>query len=165
MIASNCDVSVSFVWRILVKKCFRRVLLKFIIGGIIIIRLPVGYGVFSFLLEYIFDWMHFENGFWSNSGMIRLGQSVTCLNKSFSVFVQFEILREIYFIDLEYMKHFQEDHSCQMWVCLLSCVSCVDNVDICFFRMRDRSRMEAIGKSTIDVSCEEVNMVGIEKLK
>ena len=46
-----------------------------------------------------------------------------------------------------------------------ACVSWVYNVDICFFRMRDRSRVEAIEKCTIDVSCEEVIMVGIEELK
>ena len=97
--------------------------------------------------------------------MICLDHSVTCLDKSIRVFVHFKILREIYFIDLEYMKHIYEDHSCQMWVCLFFFVSWVYNVDICFFRMRGRSRMEAIGKSTIDVSCEEVNMVGIEELK
>ena len=41
-LASTFDVSISFIWRILVKKSFGRVLLKFIIGGIILIRWPVG---------------------------------------------------------------------------------------------------------------------------
>ena len=42
------------------------------------------------------------------------------------------------------------------------CVVCVYSVDICFLRMRDRARVEAIGSSTIEVS-EEV--IVIEELK
>ena len=40
---SECDVSICFVWRMLVEYRFRGVFLKFIIGRIIVIRWPVGY--------------------------------------------------------------------------------------------------------------------------
>ena len=45
---SECDVSVWFVWRIIVKYRFRRVFLKFVIGRIIVIRWPVAYEFFFF---------------------------------------------------------------------------------------------------------------------
>ena len=111
--------------------------------------------------------MRFRKWVLSNSGMIRLDHSVTCLDKSIRVFVQFKILREIYFFYLEYMKHeiIKKIIRVKCGSAFFSCVSWVCNVDICFFKMRDRSRMEAIGKSTIDESCEEVIMVGIEELK
>ena len=58
LLASNFDVSISFIWRILVKKCFERVLLKFIIGGILFIRWTVGNKNF-FLVGYVLYWINF----------------------------------------------------------------------------------------------------------
>ena len=52
----------------------------------------------------------------------------------------------------------------RMGSAFFSCVSWVYIVDTFFFRIRDQSRVEAIGNSTTDVSCEVI-VVEMEKLK
>ena len=125
----------------------------------------VAIGICWWIMASKYDVSVLYGEFWLRSASICLDHSVTCLDKDIRVFVQFKVLHEIYLLIWNIWNIFKRIILVKCGSAFLSCVSWVYNVDICFFRMRDRSRMEAVGKSTIDVSCEEVNVVEFQELK
>ena len=83
------------------------------------------------------------------------------MNEGIGMIMQYKVLLKIYFFFIWNLWNLLKRIifiSCGS--AFFSCVICVYNVDICFFRMRDRRRVEAIGNST-----EVFEVIVIEELK